>query len=336
MALLACVHILKCRCTCRDYTYDYDDSWWGYYYGSGCGSAGFNCLDPDAPTDCDTEGPTPSPAQNTAYPDCEGTISSIGDGDCDYNNNNEECNWDGGDCCNDGYCLSCYDPDAECVATSTSSTVTSYNSECPSPTSIGDGMCDSSNNIAECSWDGGDCCSCTCTSSSFSCDDTSYNCTDPYADCPSSTGSADDDSLESQNTPGPTTDGDTRTASVDSIESGFTGVQIIGIFVLTAFSFCCFGGTIVGSLYLLHRKWLGTGSDSTTEPRVVYPRPSAPQTSLLAPPSPTSRAREPEGTRSKTLSEGETLDQLHSGGSGQPDDVRAGRPDADEIKSTES
>ena len=37
------------------------------------------------------------------YPDCEGVVGWIGDGWCDYTNNNEECGWDGGDCC-EGSC----------------------------------------------------------------------------------------------------------------------------------------------------------------------------------------------------------------------------------------
>ncbi|CAM9453618.1 unnamed protein product, partial [Hapterophycus canaliculatus] len=38
--------------------------------------------------------PTPSP-----YPECSGPLSYVGDGDCDFSTNNEECGWDGGDCC---------------------------------------------------------------------------------------------------------------------------------------------------------------------------------------------------------------------------------------------
>jgi len=33
------------------------------------------------------------------YPDCQGDISQIDDGLCNNQNNNEECGWDGGDCC---------------------------------------------------------------------------------------------------------------------------------------------------------------------------------------------------------------------------------------------
>ena len=46
---------------------------------------------------------------------CPGQPSYIGDGYCDDENNNEECQWDGDDCCNGGsteYCgvCECLDP----------------------------------------------------------------------------------------------------------------------------------------------------------------------------------------------------------------------------------
>lgn len=41
---------------------------------------------------------TPSPTTD-AYLDCTGIVSFIGDAVCDSENNNEECAFDGGDCC---------------------------------------------------------------------------------------------------------------------------------------------------------------------------------------------------------------------------------------------
>jgi regulation of enolase protein 1 (concanavalin A-like superfamily) len=75
--------------------------------------------------------PTFEPAP---YPNCTGTLSYIADGDCDTYNNNPECGWDGGDCCestcveteaydcttdttdndNDGCWDVCYNPDTAC------------------------------------------------------------------------------------------------------------------------------------------------------------------------------------------------------------------------------
>lgn len=116
-----------CPCTCRDYSV-YDDDYW---YSDRCGALGYDCQDPGAPTVCEFESdaPTPSPASNTDYPDCRGTIAFISDGDCDYTNNNAECEYDGGDCCVctcvDGSFYTCgpyncLDPSAECTTTTTS------------------------------------------------------------------------------------------------------------------------------------------------------------------------------------------------------------------------
>ena len=51
----------------------------------------------------------------------------IGDGECDAENYNAKCEWDGGDCCSQ-------------------------------PSWIGDGSCDDEANNEICKWDGGDCC----------------------------------------------------------------------------------------------------------------------------------------------------------------------------------
>merc|ERR1719384_2892616 len=69
-----------------------------------------------------------------------------GDNYCDDENNNEGCDFDGGDCCGDNvqtqYCSAC-----ECLEP-----------ECGSPQWKGDNYCDDENNNARCDWDGGDCC----------------------------------------------------------------------------------------------------------------------------------------------------------------------------------
>ncbi|CAN0450191.1 unnamed protein product, partial [Ectocarpus fasciculatus] len=49
---------------------------------------------------------------------------------------------------------------------------------------IGDGYCDVENNIPECAYDGGDCCSCTCDSSGDDTDVcTRFACVDASAPC---------------------------------------------------------------------------------------------------------------------------------------------------------
>jgi len=112
------------------------------------------CLDPDN--------------QGDAAAGCAKTKFK-GDGNCDDNNNNEGCDYDGGDCCpasvknNKGvktgtvkktYCTKCecLDPDNQGAALS-----------CFKLNFKGDGNCDDKNNDEGCEWDGGDCCAATVT-----------------------------------------------------------------------------------------------------------------------------------------------------------------------------
>ena len=82
------------------------------------------------------------------------------DQQCDDENNNSECNFDGGACCNnniagwDTYCTDC-----ECLQGQTTTTTTVQNNEnCGSPQWANDDNCDDENNTAECNFDGGACC----------------------------------------------------------------------------------------------------------------------------------------------------------------------------------
>ena len=82
----------------------------------------------------------------------------IGDAQCDDDNNNAACSYDGGDCCGDNvgmtYCsiCQCLDPGYYAVITNApASSGCQYSWQ-------GDGHCDDDNNNAECSYDGGDCC----------------------------------------------------------------------------------------------------------------------------------------------------------------------------------
>ena len=58
---------------------------------------------------------------------CGGDVDRIGDDYCDDDNNNEGCEWDGGDCCgsnvNTHYCYDC-----ECLDPTNSPTTTTTNS----------------------------------------------------------------------------------------------------------------------------------------------------------------------------------------------------------------
>merc|ERR1712019_298281 len=90
---------------------------------------------------------------------CPGTCGQPnykGDGNCDDDNNNCGCEYDGGDCCGPAvkttYCKQCkcldpnYKEDNSCSG------------KCGQPGYKGDGNCDDENNNCGCAYDGGDCC----------------------------------------------------------------------------------------------------------------------------------------------------------------------------------
>lgn len=117
------------------------------------------------------------------YSNCNGSTSFIGDAICDITLNNEDCGYDGGDCCEctcidtvenscgSGTGFFCTDPN---VPSNCSTTTNPTPSPTPAPEvdpyadcegylpHLQDGYCDSDLNVAECGWDGGDCCVCTC------------------------------------------------------------------------------------------------------------------------------------------------------------------------------
>lgn len=167
--------------------------------------AAFDCQDPDAPTDCSpTATPTASPTSPFTYSACAGYIAHIKDGFCNEANNNADCGYDGGDCCSctckddlehpcgeQGGGFDCRDPDVspECAQIATS---------CEGNFAfIQDSYCDNSLNSMECSYDGGDCCFCTCvdtvvnsststtdsggndSTSLFFCGQNGFDCKDP-------------------------------------------------------------------------------------------------------------------------------------------------------------
>ena len=87
--------------------------------------------------------------KNRLLLDCFANVTLIGDGFCNDETNNADCNYDGGDCCvniNMTYCSNCTCHHREnCLAGFI-------------PSVVGDGFCDDGTNNADCHYDGGDCC----------------------------------------------------------------------------------------------------------------------------------------------------------------------------------
>jgi len=101
-----------------------------------------------------TNPPAPSPTPTTTGAPSSCIDQWIGDNFCDDENNNIECQLDGGDCCQaepisnwDYYCTDC-----QCIVGGASSC------ELGVPHWVGDNFCDDENNNALCGFDGGDCC----------------------------------------------------------------------------------------------------------------------------------------------------------------------------------
>ena len=99
---------------------------------------------------------------------CNGTPSYQGDDYCDDENNNEGCQWDGGDCCGDivntQFCSACECLDPNGGGNGTTEPPTTEppteppTNDCYQPNWVGDNYCDDGNNNEGCGWDGGDCC----------------------------------------------------------------------------------------------------------------------------------------------------------------------------------
>merc|ERR1712232_768738 len=89
-----------------------------------------------------------------------------GDDYCDDGNNNDGCDWDGGDCCGPtypninrfDYCTDCMCADPDYMNPCGLPLKGSEMEICGSPGFVGDGFCDDNNNVGGCAWDGGDCC----------------------------------------------------------------------------------------------------------------------------------------------------------------------------------
>ncbi|CAM9507877.1 unnamed protein product [Scytosiphon promiscuus] len=158
-----------CECDCVDDFYT-------------CGYSGYVCVDPDST--CQTP-PTPAPTAGGCFFEADGW--------CDASNNNAECNYDGGDCCEcdcvDDFwdCGStnfdCIDPGSACQSPATTTPAPTPGSSFTGCLAESDGWCDSSNNNAECNYDGGDCCECDCVDATHTCGAVGFTCIDPDSSC---------------------------------------------------------------------------------------------------------------------------------------------------------
>ena len=78
----------------------------------------------------------------------------VGNGFCNDETNNPDCNYDGGDCCvvnpNKNFCSKCLCHLSEACAAG-------YHPL------VGNGFCNDDTNVVECDYDGGDCCGCVIT-----------------------------------------------------------------------------------------------------------------------------------------------------------------------------
>ena len=100
----------------------------------------------------------------------------VGDGFCNDETNNPDCNYDGGDCC--GSCVvteHCWE--CQCLGGV-------YGIELSSP-SIGDGLCNDETNNPDCNYDGGDCCTSAYLIANGICNDETNNpyCSYDGGDC---------------------------------------------------------------------------------------------------------------------------------------------------------
>eukprot|EP00752_Nemacystus_decipiens_P003160 g2925.t3 len=170
-----------------------------------CTTSDNHCVDP-------VHAPTPAPTMPAPWPDCAFGVHPptwLNDSYCDSGLNNEDCGYDGGDCCtatcaSSAYYNSCPTNNNQCVDPVYAPTPPPSPPPTPAPTLpvewqdcnfdglpttwLNDSLCDSALNNADCGYDGGDCCSATCvTEYSYQCSATDDSCVDPdhakWPDC---------------------------------------------------------------------------------------------------------------------------------------------------------
>lgn len=119
----------------------------------------------------------------------------IGNGWCDMENNNEDCDYDGYDCCACQYetpphefvvkhFLVCRNPNSMCELDPRVEEYADCNGDI---NDLEDGYCDQRNNIVDCGHDGGDCCGCGGTDDGFSsssCEGSGASCSYYLPACP--------------------------------------------------------------------------------------------------------------------------------------------------------
>ena len=138
---------------CFNHTYKGDDYCDDENNNESCDYDGGDCCGNNVDTSyctqcrCLDPGYSTTTLQTTTFSRC-GSPNWIGDNFCDDENNNANCNYDGGDCCmtnvNTTFCTQC-----KCLDPANGCTYPDYKN---------DDSCDDQNNIASCDYDGGDCC----------------------------------------------------------------------------------------------------------------------------------------------------------------------------------
>ena len=91
---------------------------------------------------------SPSPSSPLIFSDCP-YLELLGDGFCNDESNNANCNFDGGDCCiniNKDHC-------SDCICHHQENCVTGF-----TPSIVADGFCNDETNNIHCFYDDGDCC----------------------------------------------------------------------------------------------------------------------------------------------------------------------------------
>ena len=139
----------------------------GYVCGE---NSSFHCVDPEA-------------VENSMeYSECQGDLDTSGDRRCDVDNNNQECGFDGGDCCEASNPLCGTPGQSNCDCLDPSGGVHALVSECGATLGqLGDGACDPEYNSKRCGFDGGDCCESTNAQCGVAVGTHQCQCLDPQA-----------------------------------------------------------------------------------------------------------------------------------------------------------